>query len=154
MTSSDLEEAAASQLEKLAELVRGRAGGVPQGKPRIYLRRGVARGRSVYFAFPDFPSGDAVAPLGGAALKIYIDDCAQTPRWYASQKRQEAVAAASASLALSAAAAGEWELAEKITACDADWTESEMDTAGRHLLNGRFREAAEALGLCRVTPRN
>ena len=142
----DIADQIESQLSALASLIGGSSWGAKIGKPRIYMR--TCRGRKIFFDFPDCPTGDPREMLGGESLKVYIDDCGQSPRWYASQRRLAIEAHWRHGLALSAAQAGDMPLAESIMDCDDDdWNADDVDTAAGHFLNGRTAQAAESLGL-------
>lgn len=134
------------QLEKLAALIGGKAWGLDKGKPRIYMPS--RRDCKVYF---DFPAPAYASPedeingavdLGGAALRVYIDDCGQHPNWYASQKAKMIAARAKDSLAIQAAQSDDWELAQVILDFDDDL---DVDDISNHLTNGRLAEARAML---------
>ncbi len=131
------------ELESLAELVGGRAWGVRNGKPRIYMP--ARKDCKVYFEFGDWPTGDHCDPLGGSALKIYIDDCGQHPKWYASQRNLIFQNHFRESLAIQAFP-GHPELAREIMELD-EISTSQLDDASGHLLNRREAEARQVLGL-------
>ena len=148
----EFEAALKSELERLANLVGGKPWGADKGKPRIYMpsRKDI----KAYFEFERPETSPMICtedPLGGAALKIYIDDCGQAPNWYKSQKAKVMARLAAASLALAAIRAGDEELAldlidrEEMEA--EDMTAEQIDEAASHMLNGRLAEAREVLGL-------
>jgi len=83
-TEIELFAAVAQQLAARSALIGGKPWGAAQGKPRIYMPS--RRDCKVYFEFPDFPTGDETDLLGGACLKVLIDDCGQHPNWYKSQR--------------------------------------------------------------------
>lgn len=144
MNSNELIESTAKQLAEMAGLVSGRPWGADKGKPRIYLKS--RKDMTVYFAFEDYPTGDDDDLLGGASLKVYIDDCGQSPKWYASQKRIVIQNRMQHGLALAAWSAGDRQLAEDIMDAD-DFDGEQIDEASGHLANGRLAEARESLGL-------
>lgn len=88
MTSElkSFEDQVQRQLEERADLVDGKPWGVAQGKPRIYLQS--RRDAKVYVEFPDYPTGDETDLLGGAELKVFIEECGQHPNWYKAQRRK------------------------------------------------------------------
>lgn len=146
MNATQLFETVTNQLATAAEIIGGRPWGADKGKPRIYMPSS-CRGRKVFFEFPDFPTGDPADQLGGAALKIFIDDCGQHANWYTSQRQKVVHRMYRPSLALSAIHAGDAGLAAEIMDRDDDITAEEIDAAGGHLINGRIAEARETLGL-------
>jgi len=144
-TDTDTDFAAAGdELTNLASLVGGRAWGLDRQNPRIYLP--ASRGRKNYFFFPDYPTGDAEQPLGGAEFGVWIADCGQPGAWYASQRRLEISAHHRHGLAIQAAQASRWGIAEQIMECD-EIGDADVDLASGHLLNGRVDEAVAILGL-------
>ena len=127
------------ELTKLAELIGGKAWGADKGKPRIYMRS--SRDRKVFFMFPDAVDGDCGC-LGGAALKVYIDDCGQAGNWYKSQRQREMHGQRGNALALAAACdGGDWELAEQLVEYGDDFSDVEIDELASHLVNDRLYEA-------------
>lgn len=140
------------QLELAADIIGGNAWGIDKLKPRIYVK--TRRDTKAYFDFaddasytsPDDPA-DAVHGLGGAAFRVYIDDCGQHPNWYAGEKRKLVEANWLRSLALSAfIGCDDEQLAREIMEMD-DITAAQVDEAAGHLVNGRITEARQALGL-------
>lgn len=74
----------AKALTDYAAIIGGTAWGHDKGKPRIYCKSG-RKDVKVYFEFPDFIPGE---DLGGATLKIWIDDNGtQGGQWYANVRR-------------------------------------------------------------------
>lgn len=144
----------AQQLEELAGIVRGNAWGADRMRPRIYFNVG----RRDAKVFADFAE-DAVYPddadsevdgvatgLFGHVIRVYLDDCGQSPKWYASQKRRLRESMFTEALAISAYTAGDRALAIDIME-RGDVTADELDDAAAHLINGRLAEARAALGL-------
>ena len=97
-------------LERIAEIVGGKAWGADKAKPRIYMPS--RRDCKAYFDFPDVlypdsmsadePIDGAVCCLGGACLKVFIDDCGQHPNWYKGQRAKIMQSMQTAALAVSA----------------------------------------------------
>jgi hypothetical protein len=119
-------------LEDLAATIGGKAW-IKGQMQRIYMpvHRKDAK---VYFDFADGIDG-------GAALKVWIDDCGQSPKWYASQRDMLRSRFAAEALALMAAqseagAAG----AAKILELRAALTAEAIDELAGHLTNGRTQE--------------
>ena len=145
-----MSETIAESLERAADLVGGKAWGAHKLRPRIYLttRR---RDANVFFEFPDasFAAAtdpvDAVTCLGGARLRVHIDDCGQPERWYKGQVRKIMESYRDASLALSAFMSGEEDLAEAIMEADEIDDMRAFDAAACHIANGRFAEARQVL---------
>jgi len=134
------QETVAQQLERAAEIVGGEPWGATTGKPRIYMPS--RRDATIYFEFPD---SDGATYLGGACLKIFIDDCGQHPNWYAGQKRKIMASQRLAGLALCAFSEGDEELARAIAEADEIDEMAVYEQAANHLVNGRFAEARETL---------
>jgi hypothetical protein len=132
-----------AKLTEAAELIGGRAWGADKGKPRIYMPS--SKDRKVYFEFPDYPTGDLHFPLGGAALRIYIDDCGQHPNWYAGQKKRVIEGLYREALALGAWSEGLPELANEIMDMDIEITADLLDRVSHELINGREAEARAML---------
>jgi hypothetical protein len=119
-------------LDDLAALIGGKAW-TKGSMQRIYmpLRRKDAK---VYFDFADGIDG-------GAALKVWIDDCGQSASWYSSQRDLLRARFAAESLALIAAqnetgAAGAQQILELRHALTAE----AIDELAGHLTNGRTQE--------------
>jgi hypothetical protein len=80
------------QLEKIAEIINGKAWGLDVRKPRIYLnyRRDVSLW--IEFANASYSSPDdqvtSTTGLFGACVRCYIAECRQTPAWYRSQRER------------------------------------------------------------------
>lgn len=144
-TEVELFAAVAQQLAALSSLVGGKPWGADKGKPRVYLATG-RKDVKVYFEFPDFPTGDERDLLGGAAFKVFIDDCGQHPNWYKSQREKLLRSHYRESLAIQAFA-DDQDLARAIMQREEPYTAAEVDDAGRHLANGRIAEARASLGL-------
>lgn len=144
-TEMELLTATKKQLESWAAVIGGKAWGADKGKPRIYMPS--FKDRKIYFAFDDFPTGDDLNLLGGAALKVFIDDCGQAPQWYASQRKREMTAVTTAALALEALDHGETDLAATIMDLDDTPGDAAIDAFSDHITNGRLAEARQALGL-------
>lgn len=145
-----MEETIVERLERAAALVGGKAWGADKLRPRIYMRTG-RRDTKVYFEFPDAsytaPTDvvDTVKCLGGACLKVRIDDCGQHPNWHKGQMRRISQSYRQASLALGAFTDGDEDLAEAIMEAEEIDDMTAYDDAARHLANGRFAEAREVL---------
>lgn len=137
-TLETIEQKAKNELKRLASLVGGKNWGVAQGKPRIYMPS--RRDKKVYFDFPDYPNGDATAPLGGASAKNCIDECGQ------GEKQKTMRGLYRPGLAIAAAQAGDDELAQLIMDRDDDITADELGRASHELINGRVDEARRILG--------
>lgn len=137
-------------LNRMAEIVGGNAWGLDKGKPRIYmpLKR---RDAKAYFDFADAAYSSAQQPingtttLGGAVLKIFIDDCGQAPQWYKSQREKLVSRFQREGLAIMAYEADE-SLAEAIMELD-EIDDDQVNTVSGHLVNGRVAEARAALGM-------
>ncbi len=135
-----------TSLASLASLIGGKAWGADKGRPRIYMRTG-RKDCKVFFSFNDVDSNGTVIAMGGASLKVYIDDCGQAANWYKSQKNMLRRRYVAESLALAASALSE-QLAADIMDNDlAEVSDNDYDTASNHIANGRVNEAREALGL-------
>lgn len=139
----------AQQLEKIAEITGGKAWGLAQGKPRVYLpsRRDIKLFLSfegAAFSSPDQMTDGVTTGLFGVKLNCFIDDCGQPTNWYKSQK---AKAMEGARGALNAAMwfdhTGNADEAKRFA--DEELTIS--DEAASHLINGREAEARAAVGL-------
>jgi hypothetical protein len=135
------------KLNTLAELIGGKSWGLKDyGKPRIYMPS--SRDRVIYFEFPDScgqpdDHEDGVRTLGRAKFRVFVDECGQTEKWYASQENIAIVRNYGPALAIQAfdydpeRAAGIMEL-DEIT--------SEQAAAASHAFaNGRPEEAWKAL---------
>jgi hypothetical protein len=136
------------RLNTFAEITGGRAWGLEQGKPRVYLpsRRDI----KLYIQFddcayhdPDQEETDA-STIGGCSLHCYINSCGQSSKWYASQKAQ---AIAGARSALDAAIwydhTGDEETARRFV----DEGLQLSDAAAHELANGRIDEARAIMGI-------
>lgn len=120
------------ELNKLAEIIGGKPWGYQKNLPRIYMDA-KRRDAKVFFAFPDWTFGQ----LGGATLMVYVDDCGQSAQWYESQKQQIRDRFRNAFLAL-AAGVENLELAKRLMTIDsASFSETDFDTIGHALVNGR-----------------
>ena len=129
-------------LKKIAIIIKGSAWGEDKKMPRIYFQS--AKGRKVYFSFPDFDGSE----LGGARLNVFIDDCGQSSKWYASQKQIEISRRFAAVLALMAAQYDEANgMAQADAIMDEDFDASQVDEASSHFVNGRLAEAYTVLGI-------
>ena len=135
-----------TQLKRLAGIIGGNAWGVDRSMPRIYMRSG-SRDRKFYFDFPDWPTGESAEILGGERFQVRINECGQAPAWYASQRKIAIKSYTRHALAISAAQADAWELAEMIMNRDEEYSDGEIDEAAGHLLNGRIDEARTCLDL-------
>jgi len=125
------------QLTVAAEIAGGKAWGADKGKPRIYMTS--SRDRKVYIDFPDATADD----LGGAVVKVTVDDCGQSPKWYASQKQREIDGVREAFFAVTwYLFTGNVEEAEQII----DDELSVSDEAASHIADGREPEARQAIG--------
>lgn len=137
------------QLERAAEIVGGKAWGLDKLKPRIYMPS--RKDMKVYFEFPDCTyetpddTADAIKQLGGACLKVFIDDCGQSPSWYSSQKKLVMDRQQVASLALCAyTLCDDDDLACKIMELE-EIEDDTLNGAANHLVNGRAAEARSVL---------
>jgi hypothetical protein len=133
------------QLEERAALVGGKAWGVAQGKPRIYLRS--RRDVKVYVDYPDYPTGDSNDLLGGPALRVLINECDQHSNWYASQREKLMRDHRGIFLALSIWSDGDPQLAAEIAEEGIDVDDATLDAVANHSANGRFIEARQLLSL-------
>ena len=141
----ELFAATAQQLAARSSLIGGRPWGAAQGKPRIYMPS--RRDCQVYFAFPDYPTGDEKDLLGGSCLKVFVDECGQHPNWYAAERKKLICSHYREGLALSALEQGDEDLARAIMDRDEDFDAAEVDAASGHMVNGRLAEARAALSL-------
>lgn len=148
----EFEAAVKAEIERLAKLIGGKAWGADRGKPRIYMP--TRRDIKAYFEFDTPETSPMICtedPLGGASLKIYIDDCGQAPNWYKSQKAKVRDRLVAASLALTAERAGDHELALDLIDREEmeveDIEDAVIDEASSHMQNDRLAEAREVLGL-------
>lgn len=142
------------ELNRKASIVGGKVWGAEKGKPRIYMN--YRKDVKVFFEFPDF---DTVA-LGGACLKIFIDDCGQHPNWYVSQRKQIMASFMKEGLAIMALDSVENRMTEaekaampvetrekfarEIMEMDEDFSETQINTASHEFINGRV-EAGMAI---------
>jgi len=147
-TYEEIESKAAEVLSRWAEIVEGRPWGVAQGKPRIYVN-GWGKGTTVYFEFPDFPDGTDTL-IGGAAMKVFIDDCGQHPNWYMSRRRQIMQDAGTLKRSLTLmilADVGDEDFARRTMHADYDEgaLRDHLDEIAGHLINGRKGQAETIL---------
>lgn len=137
------------RLEQIAELTSGKAWGLAQGKPRVYLRS--RKDIKLFITFedsayssPDQECDNAITGLFGAKMNCFIDECGQSPKWYASQKQ---IAIDAARPAFNAVCWLEHfdnlEEATRIIENEIEIT----DEAANHMINGRHQEAKAAIGL-------
>jgi hypothetical protein len=136
------------QLNKIAEIVGGKAWGLDIGKPRIYVN--YRRDVSLWIEFADaaYASPDdqvtSTTGLFGACLKCHIADCRQTAAWYRSQREQALAHAKPAFVAaLWYLVTGDEEQAKRI----ADEEVELSDVAIANLTAGRADEARAELSL-------
>jgi len=141
MNDDECAKNAKTQLNQAAKLIGGKPRGLERGAPQIYMK--VRRDITVYYSFPDFPTGDADDLLGGAKLCVYIDDCGQAPKWYASQKAIVRRNQYGRSLALSALRAGMKTLALELVHSDCRFTERDADAIAHAIDNDHADEARE-----------
>lgn len=136
------------KLERAAELVNGKAWGLEQRKPRIYLnpRKDV----TVCFDFADavYLNDDdedgGASTLGAPECKVWLRDCGQHPKWYRSQRQKfRDWARDRFDAVVWFAATDNLEEAHRLLEED---RRIDDDIAG-HLVNGRFDQARKAAGL-------
>ncbi len=148
-TIEQTESTVQEQLEERAGLVGGKAWGVAQGKPRIYMQY-ARKDVKVFVGYPDHPTGCDEDQLGGPKLSVHIDDCGQHPNWYAGQRAKIQACFHREFLALCILANGDpplaWDLMDQ-DGDDLEITGEVLDEAGGHSTNGRFAEAREVLNL-------
>jgi hypothetical protein len=125
------------QLNSIADLVGGKPWGADRGKPRVYLNS--RRDTKIHIEFPDATADD----LGGPRLVVHIDECGQTPAWYASQRRLAMEGKAQTVLA-AAAWRHDADLAEAIMVAD-EMQPEQIDAVASMLANGRIDEARDAV---------
>lgn len=94
----------------------------------------------IFYDFPDY----VPEYLGGAALKVFIDECGQSPKWYASQRKILMSAQTANGLALSALDNCSEELAKEILEFDDEWEDDLINEIAHELINGR-EDSARAL---------
>lgn len=144
------------QLNEAAEIIGGRPWGADRGTPRIYMRS--SKDRTVYWEFPDCviptnetsflpdaPCTPGIHELGGAALRMHIDDCGQPQNWYVGQKRRILEDQRQAGLALIAFRAGDPQLAREIMDGEEIEDLAIYDTIATELDNGRIPAARAKL---------
>lgn len=134
------------KLDQLASVAGGRAWGASLGKPRVYLpsRKDI----SLYISFEDSAYSDhldecsEVVGIWGEKINCYINDCGQSPAWYASQRRLAIDGARPAFYAVMWMNATDNEdEARRIAGGELGLS----DEAVKHLINGRIDDARAAL---------
>lgn len=133
-------------LAALAAIVDAKPWGAAQFKPRLYLRS--RKDITLFISFEDacYTSPDeevtAIFCLAGCKLHCFIDECGQSPKWYASQRR---IAMENARPAFDAVM---WALHTDNLAEAEEIFENEIeitDEIANHLINGRIDEARALL---------
>ena len=138
----------ASELERRAKAIGGKAWGVDKQKARIYCQMG-RKDVSAYFSYPDAKyelddkQWDEMTGLGAPRLCVYIEESDHPGDWYVAEKAKIRARLRGKNLALLAIDLGDDELASQFSEAD-EIEESLFEQLNAAMAEGKIDEAREA----------